>query len=404
MKLRRAFAMALVILGLGTIAPAGDAPRFEVLVLATIHAPWQFRSARFTPAHVRAALAAAHPDVLGVESPPEWFSKGRYHPVTYEAQGIAVPFAKERGIPVVGIDWQDLPAREQREADMEAQQLAMIRRQLASGNPLPLPLYGKLAPEQLRETSALFRSPESDFDLVNGVEALAGADVASPRFGGRRNQEIAARCVAAMDAHPGKRLVVVIGAGHKQVLDALFARMKGVRVLRWGEDVEAPSAEAVERDWTTDDLLAALGHNLDGERSYFHPGLVDLPRMRDLLRLLEERPGTREAAAYFRARIDTAEASLETDAAGRDKRLREAERLSDKLAAADLAGTIYPFPMDHWRMRYTFAQAVRLERARLRSSRPELDALARELASGDATTAAGLLAREFPRTLTVPSR
>jgi len=408
--MRRIAALLAAVALAATRAPGGDGPpeppRFEVLVIAAVHAPWQFRSAKYTPAHVRAALEAAHPDVLGVESPPEWFAKGKYHPVTYEAQGIAVPLAKERKIPVFGIDWQDLPAREQRESDFEAQRLARIRQDLETGRPLALYHFGKLAPKQLAERSACFKSPEFDFDLVNGIgsdacarEALAGQDPSTPGFGGRRNQEIVARCIAAMESSPGKRLVVVIGAGHKPVIDALLARTKGVRVLRWGADLEPPSAEAIERAWTDEDLLAALGHNLDGERSYFHAELVDLPRMRDLLRLLEGRAGMRDQATYFRARILAAEASLETDAAAKGKDVREAAKLLKGLAAAHPKGTLYPFPMEGWRMQYSFAQAVRLERARLDGSAEELAALARELATAEATTSWAILAREFPRAL-----
>jgi hypothetical protein len=369
---------------------------------------------------VCAALEAANPDVVGVESPPEWFSAGRYHEVTYEAQGITVPFARARKLPVVGIDWQDLRAREKQEADLEAQRVEGIRAQLAAGRPLPLVMYGRLADAQLRETARFFRSPEFDFALVNGVGSdaharamLAGADVASPGFGGRRNREIAARCAEAMAAHPGKRLVVVIGAGHKVVLDALFAQMPGVRVLRWGADVKAPSPEAVEDAWTKDDLLAVLGHNLDGERSYFHPDLVDVLRMRDILRRLAECGGARHESAYFEARLEMAEASLATEVATRDERMFKAAKLLRALAATGLDGAPYPFPMDHWRMRYSFAEAVRLEAARLALARADrgaaeaaLEPLTRERGSGEATAvpSADLLAREFPRTLLASPR
>ncbi len=357
----------------------GPAAPFEVIVLATVHAPWQFRSPRFTPAHVRAALALANPDVVGVESPPEWFQKGRFHEVTYEAQGIAVPFARARKIPVVGIDWQDLPAREQREADEEAQRSAQLTASLSGGGVLPLGAYGRLPATAIPSTLSFFRDPQFDFDLVNDVgadghakPALGGEDPAAPGFGGRRNREIAGRAIRAMEGCGGKRLVLVIGAGHKTVLDALLSRIPGVRVLRWGKDVPAPTPEDVDRAWTSEDLLAVLGHNLDGERSYFHPELIDFPRMHAILARLAKAGGNEEAAAYFQARLLTAEATL-VKAPAEDGRFQDARRILSTLAESPAgkkkdSAILYPFPMDHWRMRYALEQAVRLERARLNLS------------------------------------
>lgn len=380
---------------------AGEGADFEVLVLAAIHAPWQFRSARFTPAHVRAALEAARPDVVAIECPPEWFARGRYHEVTWEAEGVAVPFARARGIPVVPVDWQDLPEREEREAGAERERSVRLRTLLDGGRPLPLAEFGFQPAGTTEALRASFRNPGFDFDLVNGIAPDGTArpapaepeDPAGPGSGDRRDREIAARCLRAMAGRPGKRLVVVIGAAHKGPLDALLARVPGVRVLRLGRDVPAPSPEAVDRAWTAEDLLAVLGHNLDGERSFFHPDLVDLPRMRGILERLEALPGTEDAAAYFGVRLLAAEAASEPDPATRAGRLEECERTLAALAARGPSGSPYPFPMGHWRMRYSFSQAVRLERARLllgrgrgAEARALLEAVARERAGEETAT------------------
>ena len=425
MTLRRAAAVVLLASVAAVPATGGDAPAAtsEVLVLATIHAPWQFRSARFTPAHVRAALDAARGDVVGVETPPEWFARGKFHEVTYEAQAIAVPWARAHGVPVVPVDWQDLPTREAKEADVERQRLDGLRAGLAGGGALAAGYYGWMAPDAIAETAAFFRNPDFDFDLVNGIgsntwgkQALqGGGDPSAPGFGGRRNQGIVANCVRAMEAHPGKRLVVVIGAGHKPVLDAILATRPGVKLLRLGADVPAPTPEAVAAAWTTDDLLCVLGHSLDGERSYFRPELVDLPRMRTTLDLLAVRPDSKDAAAYFRARLLSAEAAMETSEKRRSDLVRQAEAILASLEPRTPSTTLYPFPMDAWRMRYSFAQAVRVERARALLARAEraaaktiLDALASERAtapeSGTPVSSTDLLAREFPRTLLVDPR
>ncbi len=111
----------------GRAEDEAEDPLFEVLVVGTFHAPWLFRSRHLHPGHVRAALEAAKPDVVGVESNPEWFAKGIFHDVTYEAQGVAVPWAKAREIPVYGIDWMDVAAWEAREEEREKQRAGAIR-------------------------------------------------------------------------------------------------------------------------------------------------------------------------------------------------------------------------------------------------------------------------------------
>ena len=106
----------------------GDQPEFEVLVIGTYHAPTMFRRDSYTPAHIRAALIAAKPDVVAVESHPEWFAKGRFHVVTYEAEGVAVPWARDCGIPVFGVDWKDIEAWERKEEAMALQAARPLQR------------------------------------------------------------------------------------------------------------------------------------------------------------------------------------------------------------------------------------------------------------------------------------
>ena len=55
-----------------------------------------------------ASLAKAQPDVVAVETHPGWFAVGRYRAVTYEAEGVAVPWATARGLSSYGVDWKDI--------------------------------------------------------------------------------------------------------------------------------------------------------------------------------------------------------------------------------------------------------------------------------------------------------
>lgn len=342
------------------VVPAQESKRFEVLVLGTLHAPWQFRTAGFTPAHVRATLEAAAPHVLGVESNPAWFTQGRFHDVTWEAQGVAIPWARERELPVCGVDWMDVERYDRdhrRRCASRYEQLTAVR---PSDRPLPLGMFGRVHRGSLARLLEWWNDPTRTFTHMNGIDGdafakrwLKGSDPTSPDFGGRRNQEIAKRCAAVMKRHPGRRLVVVIGAGHKAVLDALFSRMDGVRVLELGADVPVPDGDAVAAAWTAQDLICAVGHNLDGERSYFSNELVDLDRVTQLVERLAGLGGEADVVDYFRARI-----------AQRRGRAGAALEIYDRLADVDQGPELYPYRLGHWRMYYAFKEAVDLERAR----------------------------------------
>src|SRR5580765_2477273 len=71
-----------------------------IMIIGVEHAPGELRGEKYSPAYIRSTLQAFHPQVVGVESNPEWFAKGLYYHATYEAQRIAVPFAKENNLPV----------------------------------------------------------------------------------------------------------------------------------------------------------------------------------------------------------------------------------------------------------------------------------------------------------------
>ena len=175
-----------------------------------------------------------------------------------------------------------------------------------------------------------------------------------------------------MREHPGKRLAVVIGAHHKPYLEILLRKRGDVKVLLPGKDVPFPDASQVKKAWTTRDLVVTLGHVLDAKRFYFNASLIDLPRARRILGMLESKSGSPggeqdDAVRYFRARILVLEGKPEAAA-------RDLDALLEK--AAD--GEIYPFPMREWRMCYTLSEAVRLEKARIlldRGRREEAKAL-----------------------------
>lgn len=364
-----------------TLFSQRDAPRFEVLVLGTLHAPWQFRDPSYTPAHVRAVLEAARPDVVGVESNPEWFGAGRFHDVTWEAQGIAVPWATARSLPAYGVDWMDIPRFQAANERRKVERYETLTSSRTNDGPLSMYRYGKVHRGGLARLLEWWNAGDRGFRYMNGVDdasfaekSFRGVDLKHADLGGKRNQEIARRCAEVMKGHAGKRLVVVIGAGHKPVLDVLFARMENVRVLKLGKDIPAPDAAALDAAWTARDVQCLLGHNLDGERSYLSDELVDLDRMDGMIDRLAALRGAASIVDYFRARL-----------LQRRGQHAPALALYDGLAGANEAPELYPYPLGHWRMQYAFEAAVALERARALRALGQKDAssaLLETLASG----------------------
>ena len=370
--------LAVVVLGATGLARADEpgTPRFEVVVLGTYHAPGMFLNPDYTPAHIRATLEVVKPDVVAVESHPDWFAKGRYHVVTYEAEGVAVPWARDNGLPVTGVDWKDIEAWDR---DMERRTLLEakpLQKALARSKPLPGHLFGWTRKKPSAKASKSRRPGKICWQHINseayGRSRYRGKSPDDEDFAQERDRGIVANIVEVMRKHPGKRLAVVIGAHHKPYLEILLRKRGGVKVLFLGKDIPFPDAGQVRRAWTTRDLVVTLGHLLDAGSVYFNADRIDLPRARRILAMLESRSGSPEgeqadAVRYFRARILAHEGKPE--AAARDL---------DALLEKGAEGEIYPFPMRQWRMRYTLSEAVRLEKARIllgRSRREEARAL-----------------------------
>jgi len=332
------------------LAPAAAQSSFEVVVFGTYHAPGMFFSDDYTPAHIAAALEQAAPDVVAVESHPTWFAAGRYHVVTYEAEGVAVPWARERGLPVHGVDWKDIVAWDQSE-ERWALRAASSLEGVAIGAP---PTRGSF------ELARRLPTDPADFQHLNSAEYGESRHVGlakdDPEFAGRRDRGIAHNILELMKAHPGKRLAVVIGAHHKPFLDELLSRVEGVTVLQPGVDFPWPGEEEIDSAWTAEQLVTVIGWRLDGRGTY--GASMDEAWLAGVERLLDrlDRDGSKpEVARYLRARWHAE--------AGRTG--PSVELLGELLHRDTPDAELYPFPMRWWRMRYDLNEAVRIERARL---------------------------------------
>ena len=261
---------------------------------------------------------------------------------------IEDPFAG-KNLPVYGIDEKDIEDWDRRAEQKAIRDVIALRSALRSGAPLASSWFA----------TGSGGGADVDWEHINSEEYGKSRYQKSPDdadFAVPRDRGIARNCVEVMKKHRGKRLAVVIGAHHKPFLEILLKKRGDVRVLTLGRDVPFPTEEQVARSWTTQDLLATLGHNLDsGVRAVYRP------RLKKLLTLLEKSGEAADAARYFRARILTIEGKPEA-----------AEKLLGGLRAS--SAVLYPFPMRNWRMRYSLSEAARIEKARLLIARGEEEA------------------------------
>ena len=335
-----------------------------VYIVGVAHAPAQFRSPAMSPGHVRAALALLEPEVICVESQPDWFAEGRFYRQTYEAQGIAVPAAREAGLAVYGIDWIGDSSGHYWERQRVAR-CRLERERLDGGSPDPGDYaYGASTAGQLRVVDP---ASLADFLHLNGAEFgreridwldSRRDEPGSPQaYIAVRDGHIAKHIAAVADERPSERIVVILGAAHKANLTRLL-KARGLRVgdLDVLEEAADLRAGAAMDAWLTgQDLVAML------VAAYDDSGGVTLPpeRMQRLWSRLDElvRSSPTEELATWRAYLAARQRMLAGD-------LEAAKRGFRLLAERDAAPT-FPHPGSFWRGHLTVAQAARLECGRL---------------------------------------
>ncbi|UZW61985.1 hypothetical protein [Lysobacter enzymogenes] len=239
-------------------ADAAAAAPTTVIVLGVDHAA-QLVSERDRPALLDAFLDRAKPDAICIERTPEAFARGDFYEFTYEAQDVAVPFARRRGIELCPIDWEP-PVEDQR---------------LGFGLALD-------APPELRPLNGMFgflsfAAPSLQRDLFHAddpaklekVTNWAATPAAKARHDLPRRLYLyrtylqAQRVAAAARAHPGGRVVVVVGEFHKRDIEAILADEPGLRLVQPSSLGRPSEAEAAAHD-RPEYQAAIAGFNLLG--------------------------------------------------------------------------------------------------------------------------------------------
>lgn len=356
---RRGALVAFVGFLFGGLAPAvaQDLPPATVHLIGVQHAPGQLVHAAMSPGHVREALATIAPDVVCVESAPEWFAAGNYYRETWEAEGVAVPWARTRDLPVRGIDWvgnEHSIAEDERLARVELERTdlgaaTIDERRFA---------YGAVDRAQLRQAPA---DPGCDFAKLNAapyaqhwndwLDAHRNEAGTPQEYIARRNAHIADAIAAAGKEFAGKRLAVVIGAAHVGDLQRLLP----ARGLAMATAPVMTDLRGDDDQLAVDDLIAMLTFATDNDRGVTpeparHERL--LARLRAAVTVAPA-PAAAVLAAYVAAR----HTMLGGDHAAAG---RAFTALVERGAAVR-----FPYRGSEWRLFLTVGQAAQLELGRI---------------------------------------
>jgi hypothetical protein len=337
-----------------------------LLILGVEHSA-QLVGRGYHPGYLRAFLDRAHAAAICVERSPDELARGDFYEFTYEAQHVAVPYAREHGIDLCPIDW--LPSRDDERlafGRLEVVDPPAIR--AASGfqsflaidsAALRLTLYHADSEPSRRAAREFFDGPRRP-----------GTRDFPRRLDLYRTFMQAMRIRAAARAHPGRTVVVIVGSMHKDDLEHVLDGDATIRIVQPSSMGLPDSAEADAR-LTTGDLAAIASFDLLGVQSTAGP--VDWRWLATVLDRLERALGAIPEMRLLRVRHAVLARHLPaSDAAAQYERIAQG---ADSTARFTFTGVEDARRVDSYYDPFgnlTVRQRARLEAARewMRAGRP----------------------------------
>jgi hypothetical protein len=290
------FGACTIITPLAAQQPASPAPT-TVVIVGVEHSA-QLVARRYHPGYLRAFLDRARPAAICIERSPDEFARNDWYEFTYEAQHVAVPYARSRNIDLCAIDW--IPSRDDERlafGRIEVLDIPSVRQ--------PSGFQGFLVLDSASISRTFFYADS----LPNRREARAFYDrERAPgwrdfprRLGLYRTFMQAQRVRAAAAAHPGRTVVVVVGSMHKDDIEGVLSGDPAIKI-------EQPSALGTLDDSEADaalsklDLSAIASFSLLGVQS--RAGRTDKAWVDSVLSRLERSGGITAELRLFRLRRD----------------------------------------------------------------------------------------------------
>ncbi len=276
----------------------------KLVILGTHHSP-QLVAESYQPAVFRAFFERIRPDAVCIEHPPEDFSRGdyRYGEYAYEKHHIALPWGRERGVPVYPVDWIP-PSTDQLliwgVPDIEdpgfVRTQGYVRSFLSFGEDrLNLDFFFAEREEFSHPVAEWYDQPRQQ-----------GERDSARRLGLYRTFLQAMRIKAVTRQHPGGTVLVVIGYFHKGDIEGVLGRAPGIEIAQpstYGQ----PEPEEIEAHVRREDLLAVLSFNLLGVQS--RDGAANWEWVRGALERVETQAETAETL-LLRTRLEVLTSEL----------------------------------------------------------------------------------------------
>ena len=275
----------------------------EITILGVAHSGMLVAKS-YRPAVLRAYIDRVKPDAICIERSPEQFARGSYYEFTYEIQGIAVPYAREQGIELCPIDWMPAADDQLLAFGVDLQDTPFVRSAQSYAN------FLTYSDAKALSRSLFFAEPEaatkSYRDWYSTVPEKPRYDFARRLFLYRTFLQ-SMRVAKAARQHPGGKILVIIGAMHKDDMQNILADEHGVRVVS-PEHFGYPGTAQIEAQVRTADLAAIATFNLLGAQA--QSGNVDWAWLRQVVKRLQSRqPGPE--SQLLRTRLDVLTGAIE---------------------------------------------------------------------------------------------
>ena len=280
--------MSVSVRGIPRVVAVRDST--TLIVLGVDHSA-QLGSRTYHPGYLRAFIERVHPAAICVERSPDEFARGDYYEFTYEVQHVTVPYARAHGVDICPVDW--LPSRDD-------ERLAFGRLEIVD---LPAvrarkDFQGFLVLDSASLRRSLFYADSTpDREAANRFydrPRASGWSDFPRRLGLYRTFMQAMRVRAALNAHVGQTVLVVIGSMHKGDIEQILARDPALRIVQ-PSSYGAPSSREADALLNDIDLAAILSFNLLGVQPF--EGQVDWSWVGEVLdRFARSRPNAPELA------------------------------------------------------------------------------------------------------------
>lgn len=276
--------LALSMILCGFFVPQAQERKTEVVIIGTFHHNHYIMS-DYHPDTLRYLLRISQPDVLALELREKDLTDPEYGRAPADITNIAIPWAKDNGVPFEPVDWwTDEGVEERRAFFKELRETEEGRDKLAMSIG-EFDLHKDKFEDWTDMTVAYVHSPE--FAEKNDRFWKMQTDIFGEGPGNMywytraaRMNELLAGVIAR---HPGERIVVVTGAAHRGDFEKELAKREDVNLISVPDLPGVDSLPAYGGGGGLDEYRRILSQFVQGMKANEDPDSVDVDHVEKLL-------------------------------------------------------------------------------------------------------------------------